>query len=55
MAVRDGVVLYAQPGALPAAALEDLISQVRAVDMDEVRREVAQHEAAQQEAAQQQG
>jgi thioredoxin len=52
MAVRDGVVLYAQPGALPAAALEDLIGQVRAVDMDEVRREVAQQEAAQQEAAQ---
>ena len=47
MAVRDGVVLYAQPGALPAAALEDLIGQVRAVDMDEVRREIAQQEAAQ--------
>jgi thioredoxin 1 len=44
MAVRDGVVLYAQPGALPAAALEDLIGQVRAVDMDAVRREVAQQE-----------
>jgi thioredoxin 1 len=44
MAVRDGVVLYAQPGALPAAALEDLIGQVRAVDMDEVRREVAEQE-----------
>jgi thioredoxin 1 len=41
MAVREGVVLYAQPGALPAAALEDLIGQVRAVDMDEVRAEVA--------------
>ena len=52
MAVRDGVVLYAQPGALPAAALEDLIGQVRAVDMDEVRREVAQQQAAQQETAQ---
>jgi thioredoxin 1 len=45
MAVRDGVVLYAQPGALPAAALEDLIGQVRAVDMDAVRREVAEQEA----------
>ena len=45
MAVRDGVVLYSQPGALPAAALEDLIGQVRAVDMDAVRREVAEQEA----------
>jgi thioredoxin 1 len=37
MAVRDGVVLYAQPGALPASALEELIGKVREVDMDEVR------------------
>ena len=42
MAIRDGVVLYAQAGALPEAALEDLISQVRAVDMDEVARKVAE-------------
>jgi len=42
MVVREGVVLYSQPGALPAAALEDLIEQARAVDMDEVRREVAE-------------
>jgi len=48
MAVRDGVVLYAQPGALPAAALEDLIGQVRAVDMDAVRREIAEQERQQQ-------
>ncbi|MCF7548404.1 MULTISPECIES: thioredoxin [Pseudonocardia] len=49
MAVREGVVLYAQPGALPAAALEDLIGQVRDVDMDQVRAEVAkQQEQAEQ-------
>ena len=41
MAVRDGVVLYAQPGALPEAALEDVIRQVRAVDMDKVHRKIA--------------
>ena len=41
MIVRDGVVLYAQPGALPEAALDDLIGKARAVDMDEVRRELA--------------
>jgi thioredoxin 1 len=52
MAVRDGVVLYSQPGALPAAALEDLIGQVRAVDMDAVRREVAEQDARQAEAEQ---
>jgi thioredoxin 1 len=45
MAVRDGVVLYSQPGALPAAALEDLIGQLRAVDMEEIRAEIAKHEA----------
>lgn len=40
--IRDQVVLYAQPGALPEAALADLISQAQQVDMDEVRRTVAQ-------------
>ncbi len=52
MAVRDGVVLYAEPGALPAPALEDLIGKVQAVDMDEVRAAVAaqQTEAQQGEA-----
>lgn len=38
MAIRDGVVLYAEPGALPASALEELIGKVQEVDMDEVRR-----------------
>ena len=41
MVVRDQVVLYSQPGALPGAVLDDLIEQARAVDMDEVRREAA--------------
>ncbi|MEU0117185.1 thioredoxin [Streptomyces bobili] len=38
MAVRDRTVLYAEPGALPPQALEDLIGKIRAVDMDAVRR-----------------
>jgi thioredoxin len=38
---REGVLVFSQPGALPAAALEDLIGQVRALDMDEVHRAVA--------------
>jgi thioredoxin 1 len=41
MIVRDNVVLYAQPGALPAAALEELIAKARAVDMDDVRAHLA--------------
>ncbi|ACU35724.1 thioredoxin [Actinosynnema pretiosum subsp. pretiosum] len=45
MIVRDGVVLYAQPGALPETALEDLIKQAREVDMDEVRKQVAEQQA----------
>ncbi len=41
MAIRDGIVLYSQPGALPQEALEDLVSQVRALDMDAVRADIA--------------
>ena len=41
MAFRDGVLVFAQPGALPAAALEELITAVRGLDMERVRAEVA--------------
>jgi thioredoxin 1 len=44
MAFRENILLYAQPGAVPAAALEDLIGQIKALDMDEVRRTVAEQE-----------
>ena len=37
MVFRDGILVFSQPGALPAATLEDLIGQVRALDMVEVR------------------
>lgn len=40
MAIRDGIVVFAQPGALPAPALEDLISQLRALDMDAIRAQI---------------
>jgi thioredoxin 1 len=43
MIVRDGVVVYAQPGALPEPALEDLITRAKDLDMDEVRTRIAQH------------
>jgi thioredoxin 1 len=41
MIFRDGIQLYEQPGALPATALEQLITQVQAVDMAEVRKQLA--------------
>ena len=41
MIIRDSVVLYAQPGALPEQALEELITKAEAVDMDEVRASLA--------------
>jgi len=44
MILRDGVLLFSQPGALPEAALEDLVGKVRALDMDKVRAEIAEHE-----------
>jgi thioredoxin 1 len=41
MIIRDNIVLYAQPGALPEAALEELITKASELDMDEVRASVA--------------
>ena len=41
MVFRDGIFVFSQPGALPAAALEDVIAQARALDMEAVRAEVA--------------
>jgi thioredoxin 1 len=43
MVFRDRVLLFSEPGALPAAALEDIVRQVRAVDMEKVRAEIAAH------------
>ena len=40
MAFRDNILLYAQPGALPGHVLEELITKVKGLDMDEVRRQV---------------
>lgn len=45
MAFRDGIGVFSQPGALPGPVLEDLISQIRALDMDEIRAQIAQAEA----------
>ena len=45
MAFRDGVLVFAQPGALPAPALEQVITAVKGLDMNEVRAQVAAAEA----------
>ncbi len=42
MMFRDGILLYNQPGAAPEAALEDLIAQARALDMNDVRKQLAE-------------
>ncbi|HEX9354154.1 MAG TPA: thioredoxin domain-containing protein [Streptosporangiaceae bacterium] len=42
MVIRDGIILYAQPGALPEPALEQLIAKARELDMDEVRSSIAE-------------
>lgn len=41
MIFRDGILLFRQPGALAASSLDDLISQVSALDMDAIRKEIA--------------
>ena len=46
MIIRDKVILYAQPGAIPESALQDLIAKAREVDMDEVRASIAGQQAA---------
>ena len=40
MVFRENILLFNQPGALPADALEDIIEQVKALDMDEIRKEI---------------
>jgi thioredoxin 1 len=44
MAFRDGILVFSQPGALPPSALEQLIAAVRDLDMDDVRRQLAQQQ-----------
>ncbi|MDD9205210.1 thioredoxin [Georgenia sp. 10Sc9-8] len=45
MAFREGVLVFSQPGALPAAALEQVITAVRDLDMDDVRAQLAEQTA----------
>jgi thioredoxin 1 len=45
MAFRDGILLFRQPGALPAPSLEELIGAIKAADIEEIKKEVATQEA----------
>jgi thioredoxin 1 len=45
MAFRDGILVFAQPGALPEPSLNQLVDAVVALDMDDVRRQIASEEA----------
>ena len=42
MAFRDGILVFSQPGALPGEALEDLISQIEGLDMDSIKKDIAE-------------
>lgn len=46
MIFRDQIAIYSEAGALPASALDELIAQAMALDMDQVRKEIASNEAA---------
>jgi len=46
MIFRDNIIVFSQPGALPEAALTEIVGKVKALDMDEVRKQVAEQEKA---------
>jgi thioredoxin 1 len=46
MAFREGILVFSQPGSLPASALEQVIAQVRGLDMDDIRKSVAEAQGA---------
>ena len=45
MMFRDQIIIFAQPGMLPASAFEELIGKARALDMDQVRKEIAEQQS----------
>jgi thioredoxin 1 len=50
MAFRQGILIFAQPGLMPEAALDELVTKIQALDMNEVRRQIEAAEAAEREA-----
>jgi len=55
MVFRDGILVFRQPGAFPAPVLDRLVEQVRGLDMDDVRKQIAAEEQKEKEAASSQG
>jgi thioredoxin 1 len=55
MAFRDGILLFERAGAVPGQALDELIASIQALDMDEVRRKVAESESEPDEAVETEG
>ena len=47
MIFREKIIIFAQPGALPASALDQVVEKAKALDMNEVRREIEEQQAAQ--------
>ncbi len=45
MLFREQIILFSQPGSLPAAALDEILAKARALDMDQVRKDIAQQQA----------
>ncbi len=45
MLFREQIILFSQPGSLPASALDEILAKVRTLDMNEVRKEIAEQEA----------
>jgi thioredoxin 1 len=45
MLFRDQIILFSQPGSLPGSALEDILAKAKALDMDMVRKEIAEQES----------
>jgi len=51
MVFRDQIIVFSQPGALPQGAFEQVVSKVKELDMDEVRRQIDAQEGQQQQSA----
>jgi thioredoxin 1 len=46
MVFRQGILLFRQAGALPGTALDEIVKKVRGLDMDDIRKQIAEHEQA---------
>ena len=45
MIFRDGILIFSQPGALPAPALDEIIGKVQELDMDDIRKQIAEEKS----------